>query len=80
MAITSEEIGITSEVIAINGEGILSENRPKTSIFEGYFTPVFLCFHSKKSKREFMPFSSEDIGISSEETIIIGEEIRKTSE
>lgn len=35
MAITSEEIGITSEVIAINGEGILSEKWSKTAIFEG---------------------------------------------
>lgn len=35
MGITSERMGITSEVIAINGEGILTENCPKTAIFEG---------------------------------------------
>lgn len=33
MAITSEEIGITSEVIAINGEGILPEKHRKNTIF-----------------------------------------------
>lgn len=41
MAITSEEIGITSEVIAINGEGILLQKHPKSAIFEGYFDPCF---------------------------------------
>ena len=35
MAITSEEIGITSEVILINGEVILPEKWSKTAIFEG---------------------------------------------
>lgn len=44
MAITSEVIGISSEVIAINGEGILSEKCLKTPLFEGYFDPIFFVF------------------------------------
>lgn len=44
MAITSEEIDITSEVIAINGEGILLQKHPKSAIFEGYFAPLFFMF------------------------------------
>lgn len=34
MGITSEEIAITSEVILINGEGILPEKWSKSAVFE----------------------------------------------
>lgn len=57
MAITSEEIGITSEVIAINGEEILSGKWSKTAIFEGVKTPLFFrVFQVKNQKGNLCPF------------------------
>ena len=50
MIITSEEIGITSEVIRINGEVILTEKQLKNTLKSGIFEVVkimcFSCFSS----------------------------------
>jgi len=59
----------------------------KRPFLRGKKHPVFCCFQREKSKREFMPFSSEEIAITSErmaitseEMCIIVEEMHQTSE
>lgn len=69
------------------GKEFCPKNGQKVPFLRGKNTPVFSCFSSKKSKREFIPFSSEEIGITSErigitseEMNIVGEEMHQSSE
>ena len=69
------------------GKEFCPKNAKKGHFWGGKNDPVFSCFRTEKSKREFMPIISEEMGInseviliSSEEISVIGEEIPQTSE
>lgn len=51
------------------------KNTEKRPFLRGILTPVFHLFPNKKSKMEFMPIISEEMGITSEEIPIYSEVI-----